>query len=233
MVSAAAGAAASADTLTAPAARDARPAGLTDLERTDRKHLLRLVDKTRPLHPIDYAPRDLVQWGRTEYQLRAEVADQLAAMTAAAAERGHDLRVISGYRSYRTQRSTYDYWVAHYGRRSADATSARPGHSEHQTGLAVDLDGPGGCYLEPCFGSSRAGRWVAARAYRYGFVLSYPEGMKARTGYAYEPWHVRYVGPRTAYAMHELGVPLLADYLAAHTRTLGLGAELGERPAQP
>ncbi len=201
---------------------------LTDLERHDRQHLLAVVTKQRPLAPRDYAPPDLVPWRDPAYQLRAEVADQLDRMFGAAEAKGAHLRVISGYRSYETQAGTYESWVRAYGRASADATSARPGHSEHQTGLAVDLDGTRGeCYLDACFGESTEGRWVARHAHRFGFILSYPEGYRGRTGYTYEPWHIRYVGPHVAGVMHRLGEALLADHLSPPHSSARLGWLLG------
>lgn len=194
-----------------PTGRD----GLTALEREDPEHLLALVTKKRALEPEDYAPTDLVPWRDPHYQLRAEVADQLGRLVDEAAAQDVGLRVVSGYRSYATQAEVFDYWVRTAGRDAAEATSARPGHSEHQTGLAVDLDGTsGGCYLRACFADTPAGRWVAAHGYRHGFVLSYPQGRQERTGYAFEPWHLRYVGPRAAGEMHSLGDALLQDYLA-------------------
>jgi D-alanyl-D-alanine carboxypeptidase len=193
----------------------ARHAGApTDLELHDPENLLAVVTKQRPLDPVDYAPDDLVPWRDPHYELRSEVAEQLARLVDAAADEGHGLRVVSGYRSYETQAGTYEYWVAHYGREAADATSARPGHSEHQTGLAVDLDNDrGSCYLEPCFGDTVEGRWVARHAHAFGFILSYPAAEQERTGYAYEPWHIRYVGPTVARQMRQRGQPLLQDYL--------------------
>lgn len=213
---------ASADTASAvagsPSRRTGRAGSRTDLERHDRDNLLVVVTKDRPLDPVGYAPDDLVPWRDPNYQLRAEVADQLSDLFDAADTKGHGLRVVSGYRSYQTQQGTYDYWVRTAGRRTADATSARPGHSEHQTGLAVDLDNDQGtCYLDQCFGDTEEGRWVAREAHRFGFVMSYPSGEKARTGYAYEPWHYRYVGPMVAGAMHREGHRFLEDHLAAHT----------------
>lgn len=204
----------------------------TRLERTDRAHLLDLVGKQHPLTPRDYAPPDLVPWPLDPaYQLRAEVADQLGRLFAAAEDAGLGLRVISAYRSYETQAETYASWVREYGRASADATSARPGHSEHQTGLAVDLDTTRGeCYLHACFGTTAEGRWVARHAHRFGFILSDPEGHRDRTGYAYEPWHMRYVGPEVAAAMRNLGVLLLQDYLSAHHLSARLGWFIGTHP---
>lgn len=188
---------------------------LTQLEREDPDRLLAVVSKTRPVEPLDYVPDDLVQWRNSSFELRAEVVDQLELLMTAADEAGHELRVVSGYRSYRTQAGTFDYWAAKEGAEAADRISARPGHSEHQTGLAVDLDGPGGCYLDACFGSTPAGVWLAAECHRFGFVLSYPEGLEERSGFDYEPWHFRYVGRVAARRMRELGIELLTDYRPA------------------
>lgn len=213
----------------AVAADTPRRSELTELERRDRTRLLTVVTKSRPLDPIDYEPDDLVRWRDPAYELRAEVADQLERLFAAADDDSLGLRVISAYRSYRTQAGTYEFWVRTHGQAAADVTSARPGHSEHQTGLAVDLDGTsGGCYLQPCFGQTPTGRWVARNAHTFGFVLSYPRDLKHRTGYAYEPWHIRYVGPQVAWQMNQFGVPLLSDYLQPHVTSAGLGATLGE-----
>lgn len=191
--------------------------------------MLALVGKRRPLRPQGYAPSDLVPWPEdAAYQLRAEVADQLAQLFAAAPAGGGGLRVISGYRSYQTQAETYASWVRGYGQASADATSARPGHSEHQTGLAVDLDTTRGeCYLDACFAATTEGRWVARNAFRFGFVLSYPDGYRDRTGYTYEPWHIRYVGPQAARAMRRLGVVLLEDFVSPPYSAARLGWVLG------
>jgi D-alanyl-D-alanine carboxypeptidase len=203
----------------------------TQLEREEADRLLVVVTKEQPLSPRDYAPSDLVRWRETAYEMRAEVADQLHRLFRAADKRGHRLTVISGYRSYQTQAETYEFWVEQYGRASADASSARPGHSEHQTGLAVDIDSPAdGCYLDACFGGTAAGEWVAAHAWRFGFVLSYPQGYRERTGYTYEPWHLRYVGPRAALTMRELGVVLLEDLMRPRFAAAGIGSMLGTHP---
>ncbi|WP_237565463.1 M15 family metallopeptidase [Ornithinimicrobium cavernae] len=213
-----------------PAPAQPSPDEETSLERDDPAHLLAVVTKQVPISPLDYEPDDLVTWPGTDYRMRAEVREQLERLFAAAREDGHGLRVISGYRSYDTQAGTYDYWVRHYGRAAADATSARPGHSEHQTGLAVDLDSTTGeCYLEQCFGETAEGQWVAEHAHEFGFLLSYPSAARALTGFAYEPWHLRYVGPRVATDMHERGVLLLTSYLGASASSARIGELLGSR----
>ena len=202
----------------------------TALEQEDGTDLLALVTKSTPITPLDYAPADLTPWPHTDFEVRAEVRDQLEAMFAAAEDDGVQFRLVSGYRSYDTQAGTYDYWVQHYGRASADATSARPGHSEHQTGLAVDLDNTTGeCYLDACFGDTTEGQWVAEHGHEFGFVISYPEGARQKTGYAYEPWHIRYVGPHVAGDMHELGIALLQDYVSVSGASARIGELLGSR----
>lgn len=202
----------------------------TELEQTEPQRLVAVITKEQAIRPLDYEPDDLVTWPGTDYAVRAEVHDQLELMFAAAEDEGLGLRVISAYRSHDTQAGTYDWWVRHNGRAAADATSARPGHSEHQTGLAVDLDSTsGGCYLDQCFGQTDEGRWVAAHAHEFGFVISYPEGARETTGYAYEPWHVRYVGPRVATDMDARGITLLQDYASVSASSVRLGETLGSR----
>lgn len=203
---------------------------LTTLEREEPRRLTALVTKRRSIEPPRYVPPDLVTWKRTDHQVLAEVAEHLDAMFTAASRLDLRLRVTSGFRSYDTQRETHRYWAARNGRAAADASSARAGHSEHQTGLAVDLDVRGQgqrCRLKPCFGATREGRWIAANAYRYGFLQSYPRGYRDRTGYVYEPWHLRYVGPRVAGDMHRRGVVLLQDYLREADRWEGPARRLG------
>lgn len=202
----------------------------TELEQTEPHRLVDLITKDQAISPLDYEPDDLVTWSGTDYAVRVEVHDQLELMFAAAQDEDLGLRVISGYRSYDTQAGTYDWWLRHNGRAAADATSARPGHSEHQTGLAVDLDSASGeCYLDQCFGETDEGRWVAAHAHEFGFVTSYPEGAREDTGYAYEPWHLRYVGPQVAADMDSRGITLLQDYTSVPASSVRLGVSLGSR----
>lgn len=210
------------------AALGADDRSLTDLESDDRDRLLVVITKDVPIAPLDYAPADLTSWRDSDYQLRAEVVEHLEDLFGAAENDGVQLRVVSGFRSYEIQAGTHEDWARRNGQAFADAVSARPGHSEHQSGLAVDLDSRGGeCYLDACFGDTPEGGWVAQHAHRFGFVISYPEGLEGRTGYTYEPWHVRYVGPRISGAMDRLGIALLQDYLDSPARSADLGVVLG------
>ena len=90
--------------------------------------------------------------------------------------------------------------------------TARPGYSEHQTGLTVDLYGNEGCQLAACFGETATGMWLRDNAYRFGYILRYHDGQQATVGYTYEPWHFRYVGVDVATAMHDQGVLNLEDF---------------------
>jgi D-alanyl-D-alanine carboxypeptidase len=150
--------------------------------------------------PSSYAPGDLVDSSAAGlnggYPIRRIVLDDLRAMVAAARAAGAPLGVVSGYRSYAQQVSTFNYWVRVSGRQEALRTSARPGHSEHQLGTTLDFKSAGGGapwnYRD--WATTAAGSWMAHNAWRYGFVLSYPKGATARTCYSYESWHYRYVG---------------------------------------
>ncbi|MGW9414515.1 D-alanyl-D-alanine carboxypeptidase family protein [Arthrobacter cupressi] len=175
-----------------------------------------LVNKSH-LNPLRYAPGDLVNARGSGYYLRAEAAGALNSLFTAAANAGHGLAVVSGYRSYDTQAALYDYYVRTYGQAYADTISAKPGYSEHQTGLAVDIGNAGGsCGLSTCFGETPAGRWVAANAYRYGYIVRYPNGYSGTTGYSYEPWHLRYIGPTIATDMRARSYPTLEHYFAGN-----------------
>lgn len=169
-----------------------------------------VANKTRPLRPKTYAPGDLVAVGGGQ-RLRSEAAAALKQLIAGAAAAGYTINPLSGYRSYSTQVSVYNREVQNYGQAVADTQSARPGTSEHQTGLAIDVGG-GGCGIEDCFGNTAEGKWVAAHAHSYGFIIRYPQGKMAITGYRYEPWHLRYVGASTAQDMHAKGILTLEEY---------------------
>lgn len=176
-----------------------------------------VVNKRRPLSPADTVPADLVDVP-VKYvyapQLRREAADAAVRMFAAfTAETGLEMQSQSAYRSYTTQVSTYQGWVDQLGQAGADLTSARPGHSEHQTGLAIDVSAvPADCALQACFADTPQGRWLAEHAHEHGFVLRYPQGATAITGYEFEPWHYRYVGVELATEMRRTGTATLEEF---------------------
>lgn len=176
-----------------------------------------VVNKKRPLDPADFAPADLVgvplQTTTPSGQVRADVADAVARMAAAADEAAGRLGANNGYRSYGLQVTTYASHVHEQGQAEADAGSARPGHSEHQTGLAVDVVACGaGCGGLDGFGGTPQSDWVAANAWRYGFIVRYEDGGSPVTGYAPEPWHLRYVGVDLATAYHDGGHHTLEEF---------------------
>ena len=176
-----------------------------------------VVDKLRPLNPADYAPADLVDlevphtW---HPRLRQEAADAVVAMFAAAqAEAGLTLASNSAYRSYDSQVEVYNDDMNAHGQAFADTDTARPGYSEHQTGLAIDIGADSGyCSLDPCFAGTPEGQWLAANAWRFGFLLRYPQGLDQVTGYTFEPWHYRYIGVPLATELHNTGVPTLEQF---------------------
>jgi D-alanyl-D-alanine carboxypeptidase len=179
--------------------------------------VLTVVDKQRVL-PAGYIPPDLVGLdaglaapGFGGLLLRAEAAGALSRMLSAATAAGHDIRVRSAYRSYAEQERTFAYWVSVLGEAEARRVSAEAGHSEHQLGTAADLSTSDVGYdLTETFGDTPAGRWLAANAHIYGFALSYPPGAEDVTGYAYEPWHYRYIGTDHAQAWRASGLTLIA-----------------------
>ena len=131
----------------------------------------------------------------------------LQEMFAAAKEDGLELFVKSGFRSYSTQKSLYNGYVKRDGAAAADRYSARPGHSEHQTGLAFDIN-----KADSSFTGSKEAIWLAENCYKYGFIIRYPEGKESVTGYIYEPWHIRYLGVETATSVYNSGL-CLEEYL--------------------
>jgi D-alanyl-D-alanine carboxypeptidase len=182
-----------------------------------------VVNKQRPLNPIKYAPNDLVApkfgalnanpYGR-KLRKEASTAAYKLAMAMKAVGKGR-LVIQSAYRSYAEQSTVHDRQVNKYGLKTGEALAARPGYSEHQTGWAMDVSARGqGCQIRVCFGQTKAGLWLAASAYKYGFIIRYPENSTPYTGYQYEPWHLRYVGTGLAKEMHDDGVRTLEKFFS-------------------
>lgn len=172
-----------------------------------------VVNRERPL-PDSFVPSELVvpevqlrlDHSAEQMQISHQAAPALEEMFAAAQADGVELVFGSGYRSVSLQAEFYNSYVEREGRAAADRYSARPGTSEHQTGLAADITSPdASCHLEICFADTPQGQWVAENAHRYGFIVRYPDGKEDITGYQYEPWHLRYVGPELAQELHESG----------------------------
>ena len=174
-----------------------------------------LVDRSHPL-PLDYAPEDLVSLrdyristlDSSEMRLRSEAAERLRELVSAAAADGEELIVASSYRSYKDQEVSHDRLSSVYGS-DANRVSARPGHSQHQLGTAVDFTNAAASYeVGERFGHTSAYRWLLSNAYEHGFILAYPEDNEAETGYQWEPWHYRYVGVGNAEQIAEGGMSL-------------------------
>ncbi|MCI9870191.1 M15 family metallopeptidase [Arthrobacter humicola] len=170
-----------------------------------------VVNKHRQLNPAAYVPGQLVRVQAE--RLRAPAADAYKQFAKAAKAAGVNVMPISGYRSFSEQASLYDSYVRQYGQATADTLAARPGYSEHQTGLSMDIGNASGtCALQACFANTPAGRWAAEHGWEYGFIIRYPAGAEATTGYTYEPWHLRYVGKVIAEDMQSTGIATLEKY---------------------
>jgi len=171
-----------------------------------------LVNKNFSL-PSNYKPRDLVLID-SSHRIRSEAAKQFLKMKADLAALGYKIYVMSAYRTYSTQTSKYYSAVKSYGTESADQQYARPGHSEHQTGLAVDIvqKTTVKSMTQARFEETREFAWLKENAYKYGFILRYPEEYTNIHGFMYEPWHWRYVGADIATAMYNDGIIMLEEY---------------------
>lgn len=177
-----------------------------------------VVNKQRPVNPIDYAPEVMVPSGTRSLVgggLRADAAAALDALVADAAASGAgDVALQSGYRSYQTQVSTFQGQIGALGEEGAEAISARPGFSEHQLGLAADVVActSGSCGTIYDIAGTPQGDWIVENAWRHGWIVRYESGHTDTTGYNPEPWHLRYVGVELAQAYHEGGYHTLEEF---------------------
>lgn len=182
---------------------------------TEPSSLWVIVNKQNSI-PISYRPELVVPNVRLrlaasqqQMQISTEARAAVEDMFQAAQRDGVSLVFGSGYRSGALQQQFYSSYKAKDGQAAADRYSARPGHSEHQTGLSFDITSPSGsCHLQICWEQTAQGRWVAANAHTYGFILRYPKGKEPVTGYQYEPWHFRYVGKGLAAEINKSGQTL-------------------------
>jgi len=185
------------------------------------QHAITLLDTTYML-PSSYVPPDLVPTSSAGLigggSVRAIIRDDLAAMVAGAKAASAPLQVVSAYRNYAQQAVTFQHWVAVGGYQQALLTSARAGHSEHQLGTTIDFTHVGGrpAWEYADWGTTAAGKWMAANAWKHGFVMTYPRGETASTCYAYESWHFRYVGKAAAAAVRTSGMTLREAIWAAY-----------------
>lgn len=205
---------------TVEASRSAPPSPVapTATPNADGVYIVPCGDILVPLDKLHRLEEDCVPQGLVlltgdfafeQQRVTEDVLPDLLALVEAARAEGHVFAVVSSYRSFETQRNTFQYHVDTYGLEQASRVSARPGHSEHQLGTTIDFSSAAvGYELVEAFGATPEGRWLADHAHEYGFILSYPDGMEAVTGYVYEPWHFRWVGREKAAEVRASGLTL-------------------------
>ncbi|RYM01486.1 D-alanyl-D-alanine carboxypeptidase family protein [Sporolactobacillus sp. THM7-7] len=188
----------------------------------DPNSTLVLVNKYFKL-PDHYTPEKLVypnvpfttSQKSEKWKMRPAAAKALERMFAAAEKDGIRLAGVSAYRSHERQMELFNYYVQKYGEKKAAAYSARPGTSEHETGLAIDVSGIDGMYqAAQAFSETPEAKWLKRHAPDYGFIIRYPKGKERVTGYEYESWHLRYVGHPVSKVIAEKGLAL-EEYLSA------------------
>lgn len=158
----------------------------------------------------DYIPENLVlidnnyAWGEDHYIIDT-VYDAFKDMWQDAYKEGYYLMINSAYRSYEDQEEVYNAYKEAYGTKYAESIAARPGASEHQTGMALDIFEKSNSSSKT-FKDTEVYTWLKENSYKYGFILRYPEGKEDITGYSFESWHYRYVGKETAKKVYDLGI---------------------------
>lgn len=148
--------------------------------------------------PSSYNPGSLTNDTNTAFQ----------SLVQGAANDGISIYLSSGFRSYETQEQIYNNYVYNYGQATADTFSARPGYSEHQTGMAIDVN-----IIDDSFAGTPEAIWLEEHCTEYGFIIRYPKGKQNITGYKYEPWHIRYVGKEVAQAIKDRGAAIGDPYI--------------------
>lgn len=187
----------------------ASAATTTDTNRSDMEVIdgvtyiqgVMIVNKTYSL-PQSYNPNGLT----------AETKAAFAELQAAASADGLSIYSVSDFRSYEAQDTLYNNYVARDGKEAADTYSARPGHSEHQTGLTIDCN-----YAGDAFHDTPEAKWLENNAWKYGFIIRFPKGKEDKTGYKYESWHIRYVGKDMAKKIYDSGL-CLEEYFGIESK---------------
>lgn len=187
-------------------------------EEASSEYLI-LVNKTHRIGKT-YKPRDLKTAKPAagdrdkEYQkLRKAAAKAFFSLAKGAKKRGHIIKLTTGFRPYGYQKTLYKQYIQADGKKRAEQYSAKPGYSEHQTGLCADVSSPSVDYeLTRRYEKTPEGKWLAENAHKYGFIIRYLKGREDITGYEYEPWHIRYVGKHAAKEIYEQGITL-EEYL--------------------
>ena len=188
-----------------------------------------VVNKKNPLSPISYAPSDLQDVGNN-WQLRKEAADGFAKMSETAKNEGLNLSAVSGYRSFATQEETFKKSETENGLEHTLKYVAKPGYSEHQMGLAIDINS-----TSPEFANTPESTWLVNNAQNFGFILRYPNGKQDITGYEYEPWHWRYIGKDEALKFKNSGKTTLEEFynIPGGTEYADPGAPSTPSPSTP
>jgi len=180
-----------------------------------------VVNKHRPLSPLAYIPLNMreLKSSKSLDNSRSLKMDPNAATALEAlalemfAQGAGQLFMNSGYRSYDYQRELFESKTLQHGLAGALIRSAKAGHSEHQTGLTMDVSVQAqGCAIMQCFGETIGGKWLADNAWQFGFIIRYEEGTQAITGYTYEPWHLRFIGKNIAKLYQEGGFSTLEEF---------------------
>lgn len=181
-----------------------------------------VINKQRPINPRRYKPAVLLRpafenpavQNPYNLKLRQEAAVSTELMATAMKDAGKGTLILnSGFRTYKTQRALYERTREARGLAVAEKLSARPGFSEHQSGLAADFSAAGaGCVIMVCFGKTEAGVWLRKNAHKYGFIIRYPAKLSAITGFQYEPWHFRYVGVELATELKTKNIKTLEQF---------------------
>ena len=173
----------------------------TNMEDTDMSDGYLLICNKYHKLKDNYVPNLVSLNGYGGGQMEKVAAEHFKEMVNSAKTDGISIYNVSGYRSYSTQKSLYNNYVNRDGKAKADTYSARAGTSEHQTGLATDVNS-----VSTSFETTKAYKWLSENAYKYGFILRYPKGKEFITGYMYEPWHYRYVGKDVAKVIFEKNI---------------------------
>ena len=202
-----------ADPTVSSAENTAAPANALGLTADEARAMLAdplmvLVNHTNKM-PDDYTFETKECGSKTAVNktLQTVACDAFLSMQKAAAAQGLNIYISSGYRSYSRQQTLYNNYVKSDGKALADTYSSRPGYSEHQTGLCFDLN-----TIDDSFGNTKESAWLEQHAQEYGFIIRFPKGKDAQTGYQYEPWHLRYLGIDMATKVYNSGLSL-EEYL--------------------
>ncbi len=178
-------------------------------DTTSNDSLYRIVNEDHPIDE-DYVPENLVTLDSSKirvsnvFSLREDAYNDLLELYQAASSVGYKMRIISAYRSYSEQVTLYDYYQKNYGTSWAEQIDDKPGLSEHQLGLSIDVGIANGyCDLNACFANTSLYTWLKENAYQYGFIERYPQNKQDITGVIYSPWHYRYVGKEMAEKIYQ------------------------------